>query len=110
MAKYTTRTCTSCGIRKPQPEMVQKEIYAETGKSKAGVSGSTFIGMMLDDKKSQNAVNRWLFNTNQRTYKRKKNVWLCGNCSKKVNNEDDGILGILFLIAVVVILFLVFSS
>ena len=80
MARYTNRTCVHCGIRKPQPEMYQSEVYSEVGKSKAGVSTSTFVGFFLGNKKSENAVDRWLFNTNQRTYKRKRNVWLCYDC------------------------------
>jgi hypothetical protein len=81
MADYAKRTCSQCGIRKPQPDMYQQEVYTETGKSKAGVSGATWAGLLLGDTKSVNSINRWLFNTNQRTYKRKKLVWLCARCS-----------------------------
>lgn len=80
MARYTNRTCSDCGIRKPQPQMYQYETCVQVGKSKAGVSTSTIVGTFLGDKKSENAVNRWLFNTNQRNYKRKKTVWLCDSC------------------------------
>jgi hypothetical protein len=80
MAKYANRTCHSCGIRKPQPQMYQYETYVQVGKSKSGISTSTVVGSLLGDKKSENVVNRWLFNTNQRNYKRKKTVWLCESC------------------------------
>lgn len=111
MATYTNRTCTNCGIRKPQPQMVSKEIYVETGKSKAGVSGATFLGSGFGDKKSQRAVNSWLFNSGQRTYKRKKTVWMCPPCAKttKVSSDDNElgnvakiILGIIIVIAIII--------
>jgi len=38
MAQYTKRTCVNCGLRDIQPNMRQKEIYAESGRSKKGVS------------------------------------------------------------------------
>lgn len=69
--------------------MYQKETYVETGKSKAGVSKATFAGVLLGDKKSTNSFNRWLFNTNQRTYKRKKLVWVCGSCKGKVKSGEE---------------------
>jgi hypothetical protein len=81
MATYANKTCTNCGIRKPQPEMYQKEVYVETGKSKTGISGATLFGTFAGDKKSGTQVRNWLFNSGQRTYKRKKVVWLCGSCS-----------------------------
>lgn len=69
--------------------MYQKETYVETGKSKAGVSGATFVGVLFGDQKSANSINRWLFNTNQRTYKRKKLVWVCGSCKGKVKSGEE---------------------
>ena len=81
MATYANKTCVNCGIRKPQPEMYQKEVYTETGKSKTGISGATLVGTFFGDKKSGTQVRNWMFNSGQRTYKRKKVVWLCGSCS-----------------------------
>lgn len=82
MATYANRICTNCGIRKPQPQMYQKEIYVETAKSQTGISGATLAGVFLaGDKKSGKQFRDWMFNNGQRTYKRKKNVWLCGICS-----------------------------
>lgn len=81
MNDYTRRTCCECGVKKPQPEMVRTERYVETGKSKSGVSGATWAGVLFGNKKSYSSVNRWLFNTSQRNYKRKKEVWLCTSCA-----------------------------
>lgn len=82
MATYANRICSTCGIRKPQPQMYQKEVYVETGKSQTGISGATLVGVFLgEDKKSGTQFRNWLFNNGQRTYKRKKKVWLCGICS-----------------------------
>lgn len=81
MATYANRTCTNCGVRKQQPYMYQKEIYVETAKSQSGISGATMVGVFAGDKKSGNQFRSWLFNSGQRTYKRKKKVWLCGICS-----------------------------
>ena len=99
MATYANRICTNCGIRKPQPQMYQKEIYVETAKSQTGISGATLAGVFLaGDKKSGKQFRDWMFNNGQRTYKRKKKVWLCGVCSgrewpakKLVVNNPSGL-------------------
>jgi hypothetical protein len=112
MATYTNRTCHKCGIRKPQPEMHQIETYVETGKSKSGVSGATFIGTVLGDQKSANSVNRWLFNTNQRTYKRKRTAWSCGPCAKKEKNLNSTaeIFSAIIVGSIVLFFYLMFSA
>jgi len=109
---YTNRTCNKCGIRKPQPEMQKVEVYDEVGKSKPGVSGATFLGTALGDKKSADSVNRWIFNTNQRTYKRKRTVWSCAPCANKEKRENTIAenLGMLLLIIIGAVLFLIFNS
>jgi hypothetical protein len=81
MATYTNRTCAECGIRKPQPQMYRSETYVENAKSQIGISGATMFGLFAGDKRSGNQFRNWLFNNGQRTYKRKKIVWLCGSCS-----------------------------
>ena len=83
MGNYVNRTCHSCGIRKPQPEMYRETVYVESGRSRSGLSARTGIGLLLGDRKSANAVNRWMFNTGQRTYQRKKEVWVCGRCGTR---------------------------
>lgn len=112
MANYTNRTCHVCGIRKPQPQMFNKEIYTEVAKSKTGVSGATFVGSMLGDKKSSKSINSWLFNSGQRTYKRKKKVWLCGNCKNKVSSGEELSAGnvILFILIVAAVIFFMGSA
>jgi len=90
MAQYTKRTCVNCGLRDIQPNMRQKEIYAESGRSKKGVSGSTVTGwLVFGNKKSARSVVDTVFNNNQRTYYRKRKVWLCGNCYGKVRSENS---------------------
>jgi hypothetical protein len=89
MGTYAKRTCVHCGIRKPQPEMYQEEIYTETGKSQTGISGLTWIGVFSGDKKSGSQVRNWLFNSGQRTYKRKRLVWTCGNCSNNSSQPSE---------------------
>lgn len=81
MGTYANRTCSHCGIRKPQPNMYQREIYVETAKSQTGISGATMVGLFAGNKRSGSQFRNWLFNNGQRTYKRKKNVWLCGVCA-----------------------------
>jgi hypothetical protein len=60
--------------------MHRETIYVETGRSRPGVSKRTGIGFLLGERKSTNSVISWVFNTNQRTYQRKREVWLCGRC------------------------------
>jgi len=81
MATYANRTCAQCGIRKPQPQMYRSETYVENAKSQTGISSATMVGVFSGDKKSGSQFRNWLFNSGQRTYKRKKTVWLCGICS-----------------------------
>jgi hypothetical protein len=83
MATYSNRTCSECGIRKSQPEMKQTEVYVKTGKSKTGISGATIFGIFFGNKKSGRSFLSWLFNSSQRSYTRKKTVWLCKPCSRK---------------------------
>lgn len=87
MAQYTKRTCVNCGLRDIQPNMRQKEIYAQSGKSKKGFSGSTVVGSMLGNKKSSKSIADSILNNNQRTYYRKRKVWLCGNCYGEVKSD-----------------------
>jgi len=60
--------------------MYQKEIYVESGRSRTGVSKGTVIASMLGDEKAGKQVYNSIWNTNQRTYQRKKKVWVCGSC------------------------------
>ena len=75
--KHANRTCHFCGLRAPQPEMRRTEIYAESGRSKSSVSGGTIIGAALGNKSATRSITRSIFNTGQRTYLRKREVWIC---------------------------------
>ena len=107
MTKYANRTCSNCGIRKPQPEMYRETTYVETGRSRPGVSKRTGIGFLLGEQKSTNSVVRWMFNTNQRTYQRKREVWLCGGCSGRVVSPSVGRFVGYAIVAIVVFLILI---
>lgn len=106
MTKYANRTCHHCGARRPQPEMRKEITYVESGRSRAGVSTRTGLGFLLGEKKSTNSVVRWMFNTNQRTYQRKKEVWVCsygchtvGRATSKLSTAVGTIIGYVFIIS-----------
>ena len=103
MVTYANRTCFECGIRKPQPDMYKQEIYTETGKSKQGISAATFVGSFIfNNKKSDRALSTWLFNSGQRTYKRKKTVWLCARCSGHIFSDRGPIFNkIVFAVKII---------
>lgn len=84
--KYANRTCDKCGARKPQPDMIRKEVYVETGKSKTTVTNDTYWGMAGGDKAAARAAKRALYNSGERTYTRKKTVWSCKNCRAPDSN------------------------
>ena len=65
MASYATRTCTKCGLRRPQPHMRQREEWKKAGKSGMGVSMNPSRGL-----KSVRV-------SSGRTYKSKRLVWEC---------------------------------
>lgn len=81
MSQYAKKTCNSCGIRLPQPEMYRVEKEAHVGSSNTGLSKRTMFGAALGNNKSQKAVGKYLFSPSKRTYKRKREVWMCGSCA-----------------------------
>jgi hypothetical protein len=88
--------------------MHQIQTYTETGKSKQGISGATVLGATLfGSKKSHDSLTRWLFNTNQRTYQRKKPVWLCNTCFPKKKKvifwQKVGLYFIYFIIFIAIL-------
>jgi len=89
MANYAKRTCVECGIRRSQPEMNRKTVYVETGHSKARLTTGTLIGTFLGDKASGRALNRAVWGNASRTYKRKKQVWLCDDCVSGYKPDGD---------------------
>jgi hypothetical protein len=117
MATYATKTCNQCGVRKPQPEMKQTEMYVETGKSKTGISAATIVGIIFRNKKSGKSFLSWLFNSGQRSYTRKKTVWLCNTCADNVpagnvpvGNFGKWVLNIMCLVAIIAIVVLVMPA
>ena len=90
--------------------MRQKEIYVEVAKSKQSVSAGTVAGALFGNKKSSRAIENSILNLNQRTYKRKKNIWLCSDCYPKIKGgEKSGLVeklgGIILVIAVFILIF-----
>ena len=77
MAQYATRTCYFCGRRESQPYMSRRRIRTEVGRSQASISGSTAIGFFAGSKAAERAVERAVFRTSERTYTRKRDVWVC---------------------------------
>ena len=114
MTRYAIRTCHECGIRKPQPEMKRKEIYVEVAKSKRSISGATIAGLFLADRKSDvgrksaKAVTETMFNTGERVYKRKRIVWACSDCAKKIKSGEVHSAGEILRGLVVLILIVIF--
>lgn len=77
---YTKRTCYHCGWRDIQPNMYQREVEYTSGSSNTALSGRTWFGFLLGEKKSASRISTWLFAPNKRTYKRRKKVWVCSKC------------------------------
>lgn len=78
---YTKRTCDECGYRDIQPNMEKKLVKYHSGNSRRSVGTTTFVGAALGDKKSKRTIVDWAFNTQGRKYTRKRQIWLCRNCS-----------------------------
>lgn len=81
MASYTNRTCHECGVMLPQPQMSEKVIMVEVGKSRQTASGATIAGAVVGNKRAQRAVAGTVFNSGARVYHRKKRVWVCPGCA-----------------------------
>lgn len=91
MASYSKKTCHSCGIRLPQPDMIAKTIQVETGNSRKTLSGSELVFAALGNKKAQKAVGRTFTSPNKRRYVRNKDVWECYNCAGVETPEEKRI-------------------
>ncbi|NDV52630.1 hypothetical protein [Salipiger sp. PrR003] len=86
---YVKRTCSNCGFKDIQPNMVQKTFMRNVGSSQASMNGATVLGAMLGNKSSTRRVQSVLFNNGQRTHRRKTTAWFCSDCAKKVTVKDD---------------------
>lgn len=83
MSTYAKKTCSQCGVVKPQPEMYQKKIAVKTGKSTSGFTASNYVGVMLGNKDAKRKFRQSLWSNNKRNYTRYKQVWLCNECDSK---------------------------
>jgi hypothetical protein len=81
LANYAVRTCHVCGIKKPQPQMVRKEMSVEKGNSKKTMDSGTVVGLLLGEKKSQRTYQNLLFSNPKRTYTSKRTYWFCDDCA-----------------------------
>jgi ribosomal protein L12E/L44/L45/RPP1/RPP2 len=95
----TKKECAVSGKRYPVDDMQKFEIEVETGKSQSGISIMTFIGALVGNKASINAIKRKFFNSSQRNYYRKKTIWISNEhiesaeaknlLSRKTTNEKS---------------------
>ena len=81
MSQYAKKTCNGCGIRLPQPEMYRVEKEVPTGSSNTGLTKRSVFGSFLGIERSQKQVSKYLFSPNKRKYRRKREVWMCGECA-----------------------------
>lgn len=81
MAKYSIRSCSQCGLRLPQPEMLRKTVQVVTGNSRKAVSGTELIFAILGNKNARKSTMRTFTSPNKRSYVRNKEVWECYKCA-----------------------------
>lgn len=87
---YAKRTCSVCGYRDIQPNMKQKTIEVESGRSKDDGSWATYIAAtFMKDEAAARRINRTTWANNKRKYYRNKTVWVCkSNCGKHSDKEE----------------------
>lgn len=81
MTQYAKKTCNSCGIRLPQPEMHRVEKEVQSGSSNTGLTKRALFGAAIGNKKSTSSVGNFLFSPSKRNYKRRREVWMCADCA-----------------------------
>ena len=86
-----------CGARDIQPNMVRKEKKVKTGKSRETLGAGTIAGIFLENKQSAKRFQKYLWENNNRTYTRYREVWMCQECAydkpKTNTSEDEDSLG-----------------
>ena len=87
---YTKRTCHHCGKRDIQPNMRKVQIEYTSGTSQKTMSTGSVVGALLGDKRSQQQNGDSIFGTSKRKYKRKKDVWVCGDCGDTGGRRRKG--------------------
>ena len=86
MPTYAKRTCHSCGIILPQPEMSRETISVRAGSGNTGLSKRNVLGAALGNQGAIKRIFKFLFNPSKRVYARNKQVWLCPSCTSFNNN------------------------
>jgi len=77
--KYSTRTCTSCGVRDIQPNMIQTTMEYRSGHSTTGLHGRTVALSLFSDKAAKKTWS-YIAAPNKRVYTRRRKVWVCPSC------------------------------
>lgn len=103
MADYAKKTCNCCGIRKPQYEMYRVNKEVNSGSSNTGLTKRSIFGSLIGNKKSQRQVGKFFLSPNKRNYKRKREVWMCGDCAGVNNQLSEEIENILSLVLILII-------
>lgn len=83
MSGYVKRTCSECGYRDIQPNMIKTVKRVETGRGDSKIDGSTFLGVLLEIPNAKKRFNSVLWANNRRVYTREKTIWLCNACAEE---------------------------
>ena len=87
VAKYSTRTCSRCGIKKPANRIYSKTVEKSyTGSSRRSINAMTWIGVLLGNKGATRATEQYLFQSSNRKYggSTTKQISLCSQCFHRV--------------------------
>ena len=111
---YTKRTCHSCGIKLPQPDMQRTEINYTSGQSNTGLTKRTIIGSLFGEESSTRQLKKFFFSPNKRTYQRRSEVWVCGSCnggsSDSSNYFFDLFKVVIFLFIILIIILIIYNN
>ena len=91
MGEYTKKTCNICGLRDIQPNMVRASKNVKVGSSKQAVTAGTWFWAAAGSKSAENRVKKVFTANNKRSYTRKREVWMCGDCAND-NDDEPGLL------------------
>ena len=100
VARYSTRTCSRCGIKKASNRIYQKTIERSySGSSRRSINIFTWIGFFLGDKGALRAIKQYLFQSSNRKYgaQSTKVINLCSLCFHRIPPaKGKGIYKIIF--------------
>lgn len=98
--KYTTRTCSRCGVKKTSNKIYPKTIERSySGSSRRSINIFTWIGFLVGDKGALRAIKQYLFQSSNRKYgaNSTKVVNLCSLCFHRIPPvKGKGIYRIIF--------------